>query len=82
MLATLAKFKICWRVGAEDVLNHIGLKVTTGQAIYYFHFTGQSQILVLLMSSLLTAFKIAKQKNPPKCVTNWNYLYNTFIKQV
>jgi len=49
-------------VGGEDVQNHTGLKVTTGQAVYYFPFTGQSQILVLFMSCLLTAFKIAKQK--------------------
>lgn len=41
-VATLAKFKICWGVEAEDVLKHIGTKVTTEQEIYYFHFTGQS----------------------------------------
>lgn len=41
-VATLAKFKMSWGVEAEDVLNHIGLKVTTEQAIYYFHFIGQS----------------------------------------
>lgn len=42
LLTTLAKFKIFWRTGAEDVQNHIGLKVTNGQAMCYFHFTAQS----------------------------------------
>lgn len=42
LLATLSKFKICWGVEVEDVLNHFVLKVTTGQAIYCFHVTRQS----------------------------------------
>lgn len=41
-VATLAKFKICWGVEAEDVLKCIGLKYSTEQAIHYFHFTGLS----------------------------------------
>lgn len=41
-VATPAKFKIWWGVEAEDVLKYVGLKVTTEQVIYYFHFTGLS----------------------------------------
>jgi len=41
-LAVLAKFKIFWRVGAEDALDHTGLEFATGQAIHYFNFPGQS----------------------------------------
>lgn len=60
--------------------NMLGLRLQLNKK--YIIFVSLDEVRHMLC--LWAAFKIAKQnkKNPSKCVTNWNYLYKAFIKQV